>query len=185
MIKESNKKDVEARLASMGDYVKIDYLAELLNGNLDYDTRRFVLLKLARLYKDKGMLAEAAKLVVNAADINTTYDAMMRDYSVAMQLFIQGDKFDEADIALNKAMVSCNTEGQKSSLRAKRKEALLARAADLVKKDKRKHAMIAYEKILTLPDVTADDKKVAQQNLSRLYEQLGKVKEFYGLKRSM
>jgi hypothetical protein len=82
-------------------------------------------------------------------------------------------------------MVSCNTEGQKSSLRAKRKEALLARAADLVKKDKRKHAMIAYEKILTLPDVTADDKKVAQQNLSRLYEQLGKVKEFYGLKRGM
>lgn len=185
MIKESNRKDIETRLGAMGDYVKIDYLSELLRGNLDYETRRFVLLKLAKLYKDKGMIAEAAKLVVNAADINTTYDAMMKDYSVAMQLYIQAGKLDEADSALNKAMASCNTESQKSSLRAKRKEALFARAEDLVKKDKRKHAMVTYEKIISLPDVGIGEKKTAQENLSRLYEKLGKVKEFYGLRRGM
>jgi hypothetical protein len=142
-IREANRKEVETRLATMGDYVKIDYLTELLRENLDYDTRRFVLLKLARLYKDKGMLAESARLVGNAAEINTTYDGMMKDYSVAMQLFIQAGKFDEADVALNKATVSSNTEAQRVELRTKRREAIKNQGAELVKKDKRKQAMLA------------------------------------------
>jgi hypothetical protein len=184
-IREGNKKEVEARLATMGDYVKIDYLTELLRGNLDYDTRRFVLLQLARLYKDKGMLAESARLVGNAAEINSTYDGMMKDHSVSMQLFIQAGKFDEADVALNKSLASSNSEAQRVAMKAKRKEAVKAQAADLKKRDKRKLAMLAYEKLLSLSDVTADEKRLAQNELITLYEQLGKVKEFYSIKKSM
>lgn len=185
IIKEANRKDVEAKLATMGDYVKIDYLVQLLKGNLDYDTRRYVLLELAKLYKDKGMIAEAARLVNNAAEINTTYDGMMRDHSVAMQLFIKAGKYDEADSAMNKAMASCNNETQKNALRAKRKEVLKAQAEEMLKKDKRKLAMLAYEKIASLPELTIDEKKDVQNQLVKLYEKLGKVKEFYGIKRGM
>jgi tetratricopeptide (TPR) repeat protein len=184
-IKETSKRDIEARLASMGDYVKIDYLSELLRGNIDYDTRRYVLLTLAKLYKNKSMLAEAARLVNNAAEINTTYEGMMRDHSVAMQLFIQAGKFDEADVAMNKAIASCNNESQKSAVKVKRKDAIKTQAEDFLKRDKRKQAMLAYEKLVSLQEVTSDEKRDAQDKLIKLYEQLGKVKEFYGLRKGM
>jgi len=185
IIKESNRKDVEARLSTMGDYVKIDYLSELLKNNLDYDTRRFVLLKLASIYKNKGMLAEAGRLVRNAADINTTYEGMMNDYTKAMQLFIQSGDFDEADISLNKAVASCNTEGQRAAIKIKRKETIQLQAQEYIKRDKRKHAMLAFEKLLSIRETNSDEKRQAQTQLLRLYEQLGKVKEFYNLQKSM
>lgn len=185
IIKESSRKDVEARLGTMGDYVKIDYLSELLKSNLNYDTRRFVLLKLASIYKNKGMLAEAAKLVRNAADINTTYDGMMNDYTKAMQLFIQGGDFEGADISLNKAVASCNTDAQRAAIKMKRKETLQLQAQEYIKKDKRKHAMLAFEKLLSIQETIGDEKRQAQTQLLKLYEQLGKIKEFYNLQKSM
>lgn len=45
--------------------------------------------------------------------------------------------------------------------------------------------MLAYEKILSLPDVSPDEKKQAQTELVGLYEKLGKVKEFYNIKKNM
>jgi len=185
IIREGNRAEIETRLGTMGDYVKIDYLSELLKRSLDYDTRRFVLLKLASIYKNKGMIVEAAKLVRNAADINTTYDKMMIDYTKAMQLFIQGGAFDDADVAMNKAIASCNTESQRAELKIKRKESLKLQALEFLKIDKRKHAMLAYEKLLSLPEINAGEKREIQESLLKLYESLGKVKEFYNVKRAM
>jgi len=182
---ESNKRDIESRLKAMGDYVKIDYLSELLKSNLDYDTRRFVLLELAKLYKDKGMVAEAAKLVNNAAEINTTYGGIMKDHSVAMQLFIKAGRLDEADVSMNKAMAACNNEKEKMVIRMKRKDAIKAQAEEFLKRDKRKLAMLMFEKLNAISEMTADEKRDAQAKLTHLYEQLGKVREFYGLKRGM
>lgn len=184
IIKEANRKDIEARLASMGDYVKIDYLGGLLKNNLDYDTRRFVLVKLASLYKDKGMLAEAARLVGNAAEINTTYEGMVNDYTKAMELFIRGNHFDESDTPFNKAIASANNEKQKMAIRVKRKDFIKLQAEELMKKDKRKNAMLAYEKLNSMPELSADEKSKVQDILAGLYEKLGKVREFYGIKKN-
>ena len=133
----------------------------------------------------KGMLAEAGRLVRNAADINTTYEGMMNDYTKAMQLFIQSGDFDEADISLSKAVASCNTEGQRAAIKIKRKETIQLQAQEYIKRDKRKHAMLAFEKLLSIRETNSDEKRQAQTQLLRLYEQLGKVKEFYNLQKSM
>jgi len=41
------RRDIEAKLSSVGDYVKMDFLQQCLKKNIDFDTKRFVMVKLA------------------------------------------------------------------------------------------------------------------------------------------
>ena len=70
------RRDVEQKLTSVGDYVRIDYLSGLLKESLDFDTRKFVLVKLSGLYEMKSMFLEGAKLMRGAAEINVTFSGL-------------------------------------------------------------------------------------------------------------
>lgn len=177
------KKEIEEKLKTLGDYVKIDYLGRCLKENPDFETRKFVLLTLSKLYETKGMYAEAARQIRGAADINTTFGAKIIDFMKATELFAKAGDFEEADISVGKALASANTM-QKAQIKAQQKQFYLAQAQAMVKKDKRSNAMKAYEKLLTL-ELTPDEKKQTQTVLLGLYEKLGKVREFYALKRGM
>src|SRR3989344_4016634 len=124
-----NRREIEAKLASVGDYVKMDYLK-------------------------------------------------------AMDLFIKGGGFDDADISFTKAL-GCAEGMQKERIKRTRKEAYLKQADGYLAGDKRKHAMEAYQRYLTFPEVTGDERKSAQQALLGIYEKLGKITEYGNLKRSM
>lgn len=176
------RKEIEAKLNSVGDYVKMDYLADCLKKSVDFDTKKFVLTKLSSIYESRKMFAEAAKLMRTSADINTTFEGKMNDFMKSVDLFIKGGNYDDADASFNKALVLGN-QRQKDDIKLKRKELYKAQAKDLFKKDKRKHAMDIYEKLLTL-DLTPAERDEVNKTLSGLYEKLGKVKEFYGLKKS-
>ena len=69
-----SRREIDAKLAASGDYVKMDYLQACLKKPLDFDTKRFVMTKLASIYESRMMYLEAGKLVRNVADINTTYE---------------------------------------------------------------------------------------------------------------
>jgi tetratricopeptide (TPR) repeat protein len=182
-IKESGRKEIEAKLATMGDYVKIDYLARCLQQNLDFDTRKFVLLTLSKLYESRNMYAEAAKLMRGAADINTTFQGKIGDFLKSAELYSRAGVFDEADISIQKALASANTS-QRPLIKKQQKEYYMTQAKLLMQKDKRTNAMKAYEKILAL-ELSPQEKTEVQNILMGLYEKLGKVREFYNLKRSM
>jgi tetratricopeptide (TPR) repeat protein len=178
------RKDVEAKLATLGDYVKIDYLTRCLKQSLDFDTRKFVLTELAKIYEERAMPAEAARMLVFAADINTTFQGKINDFIKAAGLFIKSGNFDEADASFNKA-VACANERQKVEIKSKRKEMYMTWAKFLSGKDnKRKHAMQVYEKLLSI-ELNPEEKREVQSTLLFLYEKLGKVQDFYSLKRSM
>lgn len=177
------RREIEERLTRVGDYVKMDFLSQCLKKQLDFDTRRFVLITLSAIYESRKMYLEAAKLIRAAADINTTFESKMNDFSKATELFIKAVDFDNADISFGKALVSAN-ERQKIGLKIKMKETYKAQAKEFILKDKRKHAMDTYEKLLTL-DLDSLEKKEVQHNLIKLYEKLGKVKEYYALQKAL
>lgn len=176
------RREVEAKIASVGDYVKMDYLADCLKKNLDFDTRKFVLTTLSKIYESRGMYSEAGKLMRWSADINTTYDGKVGDFMKSVELYIKAGVFDESDVSFNKALVLAN-QPQKNEIKTKRKLMYAAQAKEYIKRDKRKHAMETYEKLLTL-DLGPNEKKDVQNVLMGLYEKLGKVRDFYNMKKT-
>lgn len=174
------KRELEERLKTVGDYVKMDLLSSALKKQLDFDTKKFVLLKLAEIYESRKMFSEAAKMIRNAAEINSTYEGKMNDFMKSCTLFIQAGNFAEADVSFTKAL-GCATELQRGRLKTTRKEAYAAQAKEYLSRDRRSHAVEAYEKLLSF-ELLPDERKEAQNALLLLYEKLGKVKEYYALK---
>ncbi|MEK6933845.1 MAG: hypothetical protein AABW75_03145 [Nanoarchaeota archaeon] len=184
-IKESGvtRKEIEAKISNVGDYVKMDCLQACLKKQLDFDTRKFVLTELTRIYEERKMNLEAGKLMRMAADINTTFEGKMNDFIKSAGLFIKSGSFDEADISISKALANAN-DRQKVGIKIKIKDIYKNYAKDMLSKDKRKHAMEAYEKVLSL-DLDPLEKKDSQKNLLYLYEKLGKIYDYYALKKTM
>src|SRR5436190_1919036 len=116
----NNRREIEEKLKTLGDYVKIDYLARCLKESPDFDTRKFILSNLAKLYEAKGMYAEAGRNLLAAADINTTYEAKIGDFMKAAELFMKSNAFSDADVAVTKAVASANTK-QKAIIKAQQK----------------------------------------------------------------
>lgn len=179
-VKERSRQEIEARLGSMGDYVKIDYLQRALSAHLDFDTRKFVLTKLAMMYEDKGMLLESAKLMKSAAEINTTFKAKIQDYMKTVELYIRGGSFQDADMMLSQALALGN-EREKVEIKSSYKKLYSDYAQYNVQKDKRQLAKKAYEKLLTL-DLSPSEKKAAQDQLLQIYQKLGNIRDFYRLR---
>lgn len=183
--KESvGRSDIEAKLASVGDYVKMDYLQSCLKKNLDFDTRKFALLKLSGIYESRKMYLEAGRLLRAAAEINATFEGKMQDFMKSMELYVKGGVFDDAEISYAKAL-ACADGMQKERLKARRKEAYKAHAQECASRDKRKHAMETYQKYLGILELTTQERAEAQVKLLALYEKLGKITEYGSLKRAM
>ncbi len=184
-LKESvNRRDIEAKLVNTGDYVKMDYLSACLKKSLDFDTKKFVLLKLSEIYESRKMYLEAGKLLRIAAEINTTFGGKMQDFMKSSDHYIKGGNFDEAEISYAKAL-ACASEKQKEQLRMRRKEAYKTYAQKCISKNKRKRAMEAYQQYLSISELTQQERKEAQALLLGLYEKLGKIVEYGSLKRMM
>ena len=178
------RREVEAKLATIGDYVKMDYLQKCLSKSLDFDTRKFCLNRLSSVYEERKMFLESGKLMKASAEINASFDAKVNDYMKSTELFIKAGDFDEADASFSKALGSA-TEMQKRVLRIKKKDMIKTQAEDYIKRDKRASALKSYEKLLDMPELSSDEKGKIQSNLLDLYQKLGKIREFGNLRKAM
>ena len=167
----------------MGDYVKMSYLQRALGSHLDFDTKKFVFLKLAEIYQSRNMFLEAAKMMKGGAEINTTFKDKIRDYMKVVELYIKGGDYVESDRIFVQALALAS-DREKQDLKRKRKEYYSIQAEEYFNRGKRSQAKIIYEKILSL-DLTPQEKKEVQEKLLDLYNKLGNVREFYNLKRSI
>jgi tetratricopeptide (TPR) repeat protein len=177
------RKEIEEKLARSGDYVKMDLLQSYLKKQIDFDTKRFCMIKLSGIYESRRMFLEAAKLVRNVADINTTFDGKYHDFAKSMDLYIKGGNYDEAELSFKKAL-ACGTQQQKLALKLRLKDIYNRQAKEFLSKDKRKNAMQVYEKMLTL-DLDQIERREVQKSLVSLYHKLGKIREFYSIQKSM
>ena len=178
-----DRREVEAKISGMGDYVKIEYLSSLLQKGLDYDTKRFVLVKLAKINDDKGMAAEAAKCMNAAAEINPSNSGRVNDFIEAAGLYIRAGRYEEADITFNKAVIA-SSESDGVKIKDKKKQCYMIQADSFLARDKRAQAVKTYERILRM-DLSNTEKRFVQGNLLLLYEKLGRVRDYYVLKNSM
>jgi len=183
LVKEKNRREIEERLKGLGNYVKIDYLASCLKQQIDFDTKRFVLIKLAELYKEKKMYLESGKMMQNAAPINTTNKAMINDYILAAEMFVKAGNFYSADMAFEKAL-GCSGDNQRFEVKQIKIDLYKSQAEHYLKNDKRSGAAIAFERLLEL-NLAPTERREIQEKLLNLYEKLGKIREYSNLKRAM
>jgi len=182
-IAEKTKSEIEKRLEGMGDYVKMSYLQRALKSGLDFDTRKFVLLRLAGIFEAKKMYLESARLVKSAGEINTTFKNKIKDYMKSIELYIKGGNYQDADIVFSQAL-ALGSDREKKELKNKFKDTYMMQAKIYFNTGKRSQAKITYEKILTL-DLSPSEKKEVQEELLEIYNKLGNVREYYSLKKWM
>ena len=182
-IQERSRQDIDAKLTTMGDYVKIDYLCRALSSGLDFETKKHVMTSLAKLYESKSMYLESARLIRSASDINTTFKSKMNDFMKAVELYVRGGNYSEADFVFQQALALA-MEREKPELRTMMKGYYLNEARNFTRSDKRNQAKKAYEKLLTF-ELAPQEKREAQQHLLVLYEKLGSIREYFKLKESL
>ena len=182
-MKVLNRKEIEEKLQNVGDYVKMDFLQNCLRQQLDFDTRKFVLIKLAGAYELRRMFLAAAKLMKDAADINTTYQGKIDDFVKSGELFIKAGKYVRAEESFSRAFASANS-AQTDQIKMSRRELYKSQARLYLNKDRRHGAMLTYEKLLTL-GLDIEERRKVEDALLDLYDKLGKIKEYYSLRRSM
>ena len=178
------KREIESKISNVGDYVKIDFLARCLKSNIELETRRFVLLKLSELYEKLKMYYESARSVRNASELNPSDDGKMRDLFRAMELFIKSENYEDAEVSFTRAL-SYAKEILKPELRRNRIQVYKNMTEDFAKKGKWRNAITAYEKFIRITEISAEERKKAQQELLKIYEKIGKVSEYGSLKRSL
>ncbi|MDP4039144.1 MAG: hypothetical protein Q8P57_01010 [Candidatus Pacearchaeota archaeon] len=179
-IPEKTRGEIEKKIAGMGDYVKMSYLQRALRSKLDYDTKKFVLLRLAGVYEARKMFLESARLVKSAGEINTTFKDKIKDYIKAVELNIKGGDFVEADRIFSQALALGNTQ-EKFEMKGQLKNFYITQAKLYLKLDRRNHAKLTCEKILTL-DLNIGERNEIKKTLLELYNKLGNVREYYSLR---
>jgi tetratricopeptide (TPR) repeat protein len=182
-IQEKSKGEIEKKLDGMGDYVKMSYLQRALASRLDYDTKKFVLLRLAGIYEARRMFLEAAKMARSAAEINTTFKEKIQDFMKVVELYIKGGEYDEADRLFAQALALGSTQ-EKFEMKTNFRNYYIMQGKFFLSNDKRNYARLAFEKCLTL-ELDLSQKKEIQKYLLGLYDKLGLVKEYYALKGSL
>lgn len=180
LVKEMTRGEIEKRFNEMGDYVKIDYLSSCLKNRIDFDTRKFVLVKLAGLYEQKKMYTHAAECMRNAAEINTSTQTRTTDFLKAIDLYVKGGEYSNAEGTMRLAL-SSSSEQQKDDIKRIVKETYRSRAKHLLDTGKRKGAMDIYEILLEMK-LPSDERDAVAHELLALYEKLGKIREYYALK---
>lgn len=178
-IKERNRIEIEAKLNTMGDFVRMSYLQRALNSNLDFDTRKFVLLRLAGIYEVRKMYIDSAKLVKSAAEISVTFKEKISDFMRSIRLYIQGGDFAEADRLFGQALALGNGP-EKMQMKEEFKNYYITQAKIYLNGDKRSYAKKTFEKVLTL-DLDIGERAEVQKTLLGLYQRLGNIREFYKL----
>ncbi|MAG38084.1 hypothetical protein CMI45_01715 [Candidatus Pacearchaeota archaeon] len=178
---EKSMLEISEKLKGMGDYVKISYLRDCLNNNLNFETRKFVLVRLAGIYEERSMFGDAAKLYRFASEINTSTESRINDFVKSTELFIRAGMFDEADASYRKAL-SLAKEIEKNKIVESVKGFYKTQGKLHEANDKRRNAMIIYEKLKSSFDLDMEEKKFVRERLLFLYDKLGKIKEYLALK---
>ncbi len=182
-IAERTRVEIDAKIKTMGEYVKMSYLQRAVKSQLDFDTRKFVLLELTKIYEQKSMFLDASRSIRAAADITTTYKEKIGQFMKSVEYSIRGNNFAEAERLFAQALALGN-DREKWEMKQMYKQFHLTQAQNYLKNDRRNNAKDIYQKMLTL-DLTAEEKTFVQNTLLDLYYKLGNVREYHALKDKM
>lgn len=178
--KEISINEIKQKLSFMGDFLKMEFLEEVLRKISDFETKKFIHLRLAELYENGKMFKEAAKHIVACSDISVTFKDKLNLLAKATRLLIKSKDYKLVDQITKKAF-SIGTETENKDFKILIKDLYIRQAKFYETTGKRNYALKCYEKIFSL-DLNQKEKKEIKQKLIELYERLGKIKEYFALK---
>lgn len=177
--KERTRQEIEARLKSMSDFLKMEYLENCLKKDIDFDAKKFCHLNLVELYEGRSMYLEAARNIARVAEIAVTFKEKINAYMRETELWIKAAQYDRADEAFRKALASGNTR-EKEEMKSSVKEFYKNQALAYEKANRNGNALTIYEKLLT---IAKDEENIdVKKKLLALYKRLGKIREYTLLK---
>ncbi len=179
--REMSKQEIEKILNGKGDFIQIDYLTKLLDEKPDIQIKRFIYLKLAKIYENKKMFNDTGKMFENLAVISVAFSEKTKNFILAAESYIKDGFFDKADYAVKKAMAEAN-EYERGEIYFTIKEFYKQQAEINENNLRRNHAAKIYEKLLQMK-ISDAERKLIKKKLLDLYEKLGKFKEYTLLNR--
>lgn len=179
-VDDVSRRSIEQKIEGMSDYVRMEYLRNCLKVASDFETKKFVLIKLAGVYEGKGMFLEAGKMMKSAAEINVNVSMKIADYLKSVELFVRGGDYDSAEALVKKA-ISTATSDKKKELGNKVYDIYQIQAKVCVNNNRRKQAIEIYERLLGLR--LGEEPRKAQEQLANLYHETGDYNKYKNLKK--
>lgn len=173
---------IENKLKTMSDFLKMEYLEECSKQNIDLNIKRFCNQELSKLYTGRNMFSEAAKNISSVAEMAATYKEKINAYMAEAELWIKSGDYEMAEEAFRKSLAYGNTK-EKQEMKEAFKALFLKQALMHEKANKNSNALKIYEKLLHM----ADDKEKLEikKKILPLYGKLGKIREYTLLKGQM
>ncbi|MFH1501047.1 MAG: hypothetical protein ABIE22_03835 [archaeon] len=172
------REEIEARLKTMSDFLKMEYLEHSLKDS-DFGVKRFCHQKLAELYEARKMYAEAAKNMSSVAEVSISFRDKRDAYMKEVELWVKSGNMEMFDSAMTKVL--SNAHGpEKDDIRSAVKNLLRRQAQVYEKSMKRAAALKLYEKLYQMAEPYEKDE--IKIKLKELYNRLGKIKEYMALR---
>ena len=182
LTKDMHKNEVEGFLEGKGDFVCIDYLTRYLKLMPPIEMRKFAYLKLAEIYLEKSMFSSAAEAFKNAALNSVPFREKQNFYLNEAKAWISAFDFDKSDKALKRAMDEANNR-EKEEIYREFISSFNKEMQKIENSTKYGHLMKLYEKFLKLK-ISNDERERTKEKLLKIYEKLGKIKEYKLLENS-
>lgn len=180
--KEMPLSEIESLLKDKNDFVKIDHLTRFLKEKLPAETRKFTYMKLGEVYERSFMFIDSARAYEMAGELSSENDKKNL-FVKAAQLFIRGGDFTRAEGLIRNAMSKANDFERRDIYDGLKKYCIYSAEA-YEKTRKFGDALKIYEKVLTM-ELSDSEKKQIKSKLMELYERLGKVKEYMGMRNNL
>ena len=180
LTKNSKKNEIDEFLEGKGDFVQIDHLNRFIKLFPPIGMRKYAYIKLARIYLNKAMFIDAAKMFNHAAVNSLTFKEKQENYIKEAKSYVRALKFESAIRAMKKAFSEASQK-EKLSLYKDLVEYYKKVGLDLESSGKVGQAMMVYERLIRM-NLDEEEKKETKEKLLSIYKKLGKVKEYDFLK---
>jgi tetratricopeptide (TPR) repeat protein len=179
--KDMSKGEIDRALEGKGDFIQIDLLTNFIETKPPVLMKRYAYLKLAKIYQDKKMFKDSAKMYENLGNISPSFSEKLKYFLIAAEFYIKDGAFEQADYVMEKAMTEANSY-ERAEIYHSIKQYYKNQAQEYESQDKRNQASKIYEKLLSMNIAPKEEKEICKKLLD-LYEKLGKFKEYNILKK--
>jgi tetratricopeptide (TPR) repeat protein len=181
-ITEKTKRDIESRSVTMSDFLRMEYLENVIKKTNDIEALRYCYSELSRLYAERKMYPESLKYIAKHKEICILQREKNECIKREINLLILGGFYDRLDISYKEAMKEL---GQSELFEVKRKiiEQLKHEALRFEKIGRISGALKVYEKLLHF--VVDQEKTDIKKKMIFCYKKLGKIRESIELERQL
>ena len=178
-IKESSRIEVENKAKDMSDFLKMEYLETCLKQIRGVDVKKFCHSELTKLYETKNMFLEAARHMRSLADLSITFKEKIQTYMREIESWIKAGRYEEAEKPMREVLSIANSV-EKEEIKKAMKEFYQKQAIAYEKSLKNASALKLYEKLFEISNEA--ERLQLKEKLLFLYDKLGKIKEYMGMK---